>query len=204
MYFLTYKIFLILLISFTSVTYSKSANNVADTICTKNELYSFDYDALKRNNYKVGHCLINQLPEDSFKLIFKDQTRLRICFQVDLCGHPLRLEFIRLPNNDTAMLNSIEHALMQRRLKLEYAFDPNYNSEQRKIILEDLPDSALVFVPFSLNNMNQAIRQDFGIEVEEEANKMQCEPYDVYKTYINKWVNDNDIEFYDAKYPRDI
>lgn len=185
------KIFLIVLISLVGVTYLKSENKDMDTMCAKDKLYSFEYDALKRNNYKVGHCLINQLPKDSFELIFQDGARLRTCFMVGPCGVPLRIDFIRLPNNDTAMLNSVENALSKGRFELECAYDPSYNSEQRKRILEELPDSTYVFVPFSLPNMDKAIYVDFGIIVKDEAIKMQCAPYDVYKTYINKWMDNN-------------
>jgi hypothetical protein len=131
---------------------------------------------------------------------------------VDVCGFPIginHLKFINkndsviFSNNDSVIFNSIEQQLLNCDLKFHVIVGDGHilSQNQKMESIQRFPDTMWIHILVSLPIMGRAIRQDFGIEIEDEANKMRCEPYDVYKTYINKWIDNNHIEFYDAKYP---
>ena len=196
---------------FSNLIYSNNLDKVVDTICTKDKLYTYENKHMTTNRYKLASCLINQIPRDSFNIFFQDRNRLSVMFIVDLCGYPIKLNYFKFinkndsvifSNKDSVQFNSIESYLLNCDLKYKVFVQDGYilTQNQKKESIQRFPDTMWVHILVSLPIMDRAILRDFGIEIEDEANKMQCEPYDVYKTYINKWIDDNYMEFYDAKH----
>lgn len=202
-----------ILLLVSNLLYSNNLDEEVDTICTKDKLYTYDFEYMTANRYKLASCLINQIPKDSFNIFFQDSNRFSVGFLVDLCGYPtgeiIHFKFINkndsviFSKNDSVIFNSIIQKLLKCDLKYQAILGDGdiLSQDQKKESIQRCPDTTWVHILVSLPIMDRAIRQDFGVEIKEEAEKMQCEPYDVYKTYINKWIDNKYMEFYDAKYP---
>lgn len=207
------SLWIVILLLVSNLIFSNNLDENADTICTKDKLYTYDFEYMTANRYKLAACLINQIPRDSFNIFFQDRNRLSVVFLVDLCGYPTgeiaNLKFINkndsiiFSKNDSVIFNSIKQKLLKYDFKYQVILGDGdiLSQDQKKESIQRCPDTTWVHILVSLPLMDRAIHQYFGIEVEDEAKKMQCAPYDVYKTYINKWIDNNHIKFYDAKYP---
>ena len=206
------SLWIAILLLVSNLIYSNNLEGNVDTICTKDKLYTYDFEHMTTNRYKLASCLINQIPRDTFNIFFQDSNRFSVNFLVDLCGSPIgvnHLKFINkndsviFSNNDSVILNSIEQKLLNCDLKFHVIVGDGHilSQNQKKESIQRFPDTMWVHILVSLPIMDRAILRDFGIEIEDEAKKMQCAPYDIYKTYINKWIDDNYMEFYDDKYP---
>lgn len=187
----------------SNLIFSNNLDENADTICTKDKLYTYDFEYMTANRYKLAACLINQIPRDSFNVFFQDRNRLSMVFFVDLCGYPTgeiaNLKFINkndsiiFSKNDSVIFNSIKQKFLKYDLKYQVILGDGdiLSQDQKKESIQRCPDTTWVHILVSLPIMDRAIHQYFGIEIETEAKKMQCAPYDVYKTYINKWMDNN-------------